>query len=95
MHAFSCRSVVVATRQKVVSLFLLRIYDLTIKVIDAPGTRRREGALLGIPATGRHLQWDAIDLYRLEGGKISQEWASEDLSAILFDTGTYKTRWIP
>ena len=40
-------------------------------------TGTQEGPLLGIPATGRHLQWDAIDLYRLKGGKISQESASE------------------
>ena len=58
-------------------------------------TGTQEGPLLGIPATGRHLQWDAIDLYRLKGGKISQEWASEDLTAILNDTGTYKAPWIP
>jgi len=35
------------------------------------------------------------DLYRLRSGKISQEWASEDLTAILNDTGTYKAPWIP
>jgi len=58
-------------------------------------TGTQAGPLLGIPATGRHLQWDAIDLYRLKGGKISQEWASEDLTAILDDTGTYKAPWIP
>ena len=58
-------------------------------------TGTQEGTLLDIPATGRHLQWDAIDLYRLEGGKISQEWASEDLTAILYDTGTFKAPWIP
>ena len=55
----------------------------------------QEGTLLNIPATGRHLQWDAIDLYQLKGGKISQEWASEDLTAILYDTGTFKAPWIP
>ena len=58
-------------------------------------TGTQDGPLLGIPATGRHLQWDATDLYRLQGGKISQEWASEDLTAILNDTGTYKAPWIP
>jgi predicted ester cyclase len=58
-------------------------------------TGTQQGPLLGIPATGRHLEWDAIDLYRLRGGKISQEWASEDLTAILNDTGTYKAPWIP
>jgi hypothetical protein len=35
------------------------------------------------------------DLYRLKDGKISQEWASEDPTAILSDTGTYKAPWIP
>jgi steroid delta-isomerase-like uncharacterized protein len=55
----------------------------------------QEGPLLGIPASGRHVQWDAIDLYRIKNGKISQEWASEDLTAILNDTGTYKAPWIP
>ena len=53
------------------------------------------GALLGVPASGRHFQWDAIDLYRIEGGKISQEWAAEDFTAFLNDTGTYKAPWIP
>jgi steroid delta-isomerase-like uncharacterized protein len=58
-------------------------------------TGTQEGPLLGIPASGRHVQWDAIDLYRLQDGKISQEWASEDLTAILYYTGTYKAPWIP
>ena len=54
----------------------------------------QEGPLLNIPATGRHVQWDAIDVYQLEGGKISQEWAAEDFTAFLNDTGTYKAPWI-
>jgi steroid delta-isomerase-like uncharacterized protein len=58
-------------------------------------TGTQEGALLGIPATGRHVQWDAIDVYRIEHGKISQEWAAEDFTALLNDTGTYKAPWIP
>ena len=67
--------------------------DEVVVRLVAAGTQ--EGPLLGIPATGRHVQWDAIDLYRLKDGKISQEWASEDLTAILNDTGTYKAPWIP
>jgi hypothetical protein len=37
---------------------------------------------------------DLADFFRrvLE---IRQEWASEDLTAILNDTGTYKAPWIP
>ena len=52
------------------------------------------GPLIGIPATGRHVQWDATDLYRLSDGKIAEEWAAEDFTAILNDTGTYKAPWI-
>jgi steroid delta-isomerase-like uncharacterized protein len=58
-------------------------------------TGTQKGPLLGIPASGRQVRWDAIDLYQLEDGKLSQEWASEDLTAILFYTGTYKAPWIP
>ena len=58
-------------------------------------TGTQTGPLLGIPASGRHVQWDAIDLYHLNDGKISEEWASEDFTAFLNDTGTYKAPWIP
>lgn len=58
-------------------------------------TGTQTGALLGIPASGRPVRWDAIDVYRLERGKISQEWAAEDFTAFLNDTGTYKAPWIP
>jgi len=54
-----------------------------------------EGPLLGISGTGQSVRWDAIDLYHLHGGKISEEWAGEDFTAFLRDTGTYKAPWIP
>ena len=54
-----------------------------------------EGDLLGIHGTGQHVQWDAIDLYHLKDGKISEEWAGEDFTAFLNTTGTYKAPWIP
>ncbi|MGH9287226.1 MAG: ester cyclase [Acidimicrobiales bacterium] len=57
------------------------------------GTQTRP--ILGIPATGHHLEWDAIDVFRLENHKIAEEWAAEDFTAILRDTGTYKAPWIP
>jgi steroid delta-isomerase-like uncharacterized protein len=52
------------------------------------------GDLLGTPASGRQVRWDAVDVYQLKGGKIRQEWAAEDLTAILHDTGTYTAPWI-
>ena len=53
-----------------------------------------EGELLGIAATGRRLRWDAVDVYRLKDGKISEEWAADDLTAILNAVGAYKAPWI-
>jgi steroid delta-isomerase-like uncharacterized protein len=55
----------------------------------------QEGAILGIPASGRFVQWDGVDVYRLSDGKISNIWAGDDWTAILNDTGTYKAPWIP
>jgi steroid delta-isomerase-like uncharacterized protein len=66
--------------------------DKVVVRLIVSGTQ--EGPLLNIPATGRHVQWDAVDVYQLEGGKISQEWAAEDFTAFLNDTGTYKAPWI-
>jgi predicted SnoaL-like aldol condensation-catalyzing enzyme len=53
-----------------------------------------QAALLGIPGTGQHVSWDAIDLYRLANGKIIEEWAGEDFTAFLNTAGAYKAPWI-
>ena len=53
-----------------------------------------EGELLGIAPTGRRVRWDAVDLYRVRDGKISEEWAADDLTAILDAVGEYKAPWI-
>jgi predicted ester cyclase len=67
--------------------------DQVVVRVVVRGTQK--GALLGIPATGRNIHWDGVDIYRLQGGKISAIWAGDDWSAILFYTGTYKAPWIP
>jgi predicted ester cyclase len=53
-----------------------------------------EGELLGIAPTGRRMRWDAVDVYRVRDGKISEEWAADDLTAILNAVGAYKAPWI-
>jgi predicted ester cyclase len=58
-------------------------------------TGTQTGPLLGIPASGRAVSWNATDLYRLSNGRIAEEWAAEDFTAFLADTGTYKAPWIP
>jgi len=66
--------------------------DQVVVRVVVSGTQK--GAILGIPASGRHVQWDGVDVYRLSDGKISNIWAGDDWTAILNDTGTYKAPWI-
>ena len=66
--------------------------DQVVVRVVVSGTQ--EGPILGIPASGRHVQWDGVDIYRLSHGKISNIWAGDDWTAILNDTGTYKAPWI-
>jgi predicted ester cyclase len=67
--------------------------DQVVVRVVVSGTQ--QGAILGIPASGRAVQWDGVDVYRLSHGKISNIWAGDDWTAILNDTGTYKAPWIP
>ena len=53
-----------------------------------------KGDLLGIPATGRKVQWTAVDVYHLSEGKIIEEWAADDLLAILHDIGFVTPPWL-
>ena len=50
--------------------------DQVVVRVVVSGTQ--EGAILGIPASGRHVQWDGVDVYRLSHGKISNIWAGDD-----------------
>ena len=67
--------------------------DQVVVRVVVSGTQ--DGAILGIPASGRFVQWDGVDIYRLSDGKISNIWAGDDWTAILNDTGTFKAPWIP
>jgi steroid delta-isomerase-like uncharacterized protein len=60
-------------------------------VVD--GTHK--GDLLGIPASGKHVRWDAVDVYRVVDGKIAEEWAADDLLAFVYGVGAYTPPWIP
>jgi len=53
-----------------------------------------KGDLLGIPATGRPVRWDAIDVYRVSNGKIVEEWAGDDMLAVLIGLGVYTPPWL-
>ena len=53
-----------------------------------------EGNLLGLGPTGRRVRWDAVDVYRLADGMIVEEWAGDDLAAILYQVGAYTPPWL-
>jgi predicted ester cyclase len=53
-----------------------------------------EGNLLGIPPTGRRVRWDAVDIYRLADGMIVEEWAADDMAAILYQVGANTPPWL-
>ena len=56
------------------------------------GTHR--GDLLGIPASGKRVRWDAVDVYRVKDGKIAEEWAADDLLAFVYGVGAYTPPWL-
>ncbi len=53
-----------------------------------------KGDLLGIPASGRRVKWDAVDVYRVADGKIAEEWAADDLLAFVYGVGAYTPPWL-
>jgi predicted ester cyclase len=57
-------------------------------------TATQQGDLLGIPATGKQIRWDAVDIYRITDGKISEEWAGDDAAAIAAQLGVFAPPWL-
>ena len=52
-----------------------------------------KGSLLGVPADGKPVQWNAIDIYRITDGKISEEWAADDIATIMTQGGVFTPPW--
>ena len=50
--------------------------------------RSRE-ACRGAPADGKPVHGDAVDIYRVTDGKISEEWAADDVAAIMAQIGAF------
>lgn len=51
------------------------------------GTVTHEGDFRGIPATGAQIRVSGINMYRLEGGKIADEWEQMDSVGMLQQMG--------
>jgi predicted ester cyclase len=54
----------------------------------------QKGDLLGVPASGTAIQWNAVDIYRIRDGRISEEWAADDIAAIMNQLGAFKPPWL-
>jgi steroid delta-isomerase-like uncharacterized protein len=52
------------------------------------------GTLLGVPADGKAIRWDAVDIYRVTDGKISEEWAADDVATIMTQVGAFNPPWM-
>ena len=45
------------------------------------------GDFAGMPASGKHARWDAVHMYRMDGGKIVEHWAIQDQLGMLQQLG--------
>jgi steroid delta-isomerase-like uncharacterized protein len=45
------------------------------------------GEFMGVPATGRFLRTSGITIFRLEDGKIVEEWSESDMLGMLQQVG--------
>jgi steroid delta-isomerase-like uncharacterized protein len=52
-----------------------------------------KGDLLGVPADGKPVRWSAVDIYRVTDGKISEEWAADDIASIMIQLGAFTPPW--
>ncbi len=66
--------------------------DLVVVRLLITGTHT--GDLLGVPATGNPVSWDAVDIYRIRDGRISEEWAADDNAALMAQIGAFNPPWL-
>jgi predicted ester cyclase len=52
-----------------------------------------KGSLLGVSADGKPVRWNAYDVYRVTEGKISEEWAGDDIAEIMTQIGAFNPPW--
>ncbi|HJY58930.1 MAG TPA: ester cyclase [Streptosporangiaceae bacterium] len=56
-------------------------------------TATAKGSLLGVPADGKPVRWNAVDIYRVTDGKISEEWAADDIATIMAQLSVFSPPW--
>lgn len=55
--------------------------DKVVERFTAGGTH--EGEFMGIPGSGRRVEMDGINIFRLEGGRIVERWGVLDLAGLM------------
>ena len=65
--------------------------DLVLVRLIVTGTVK--GSLFGVPADGKQVRWTAYDVYRVTDGKISEEWAGDDVASIMIQIGAFNPPW--
>jgi predicted ester cyclase len=76
--------------------FRITIEDLVAEA-DKVAVRRtyegthRGGPLLGIPATGKRLQFGGISIFRLANGRIAEHWEQLDRLTLMQQLGVVPT----
>lgn len=51
-----------------------------------------QGDFMGLPGTGRQVDFRGVLLYRLEDGLIAEEWRLYDFTAVLLKTGVLRVK---
>jgi steroid delta-isomerase-like uncharacterized protein len=59
--------------------------DKVVERWTAGGTQ--EGDFMGIPATGKHIEIEGMDISRIEDGKIVEHWTQMDAMAMMQQLG--------
>jgi predicted ester cyclase len=44
--------------------------------------------------SGRQIRWNAVDIYRIADGRISEEWAADDAADIMYQLGAFNPPWL-
>ena len=60
-------------------------------VIRYTGRGTHQGAFAGIPATGKHVQFPGIDIFRIANGQMAEEWLMYDQLGLLQQIGALPT----
>ncbi len=71
-------------------IHLLADGDKVVSHVQMRGTHK--GEFMGIPATGKRVEWSAISILRLANGKIAERWNIADRYGLLRQLGAIPAR---